>query len=274
MTSIDKNNIYDLRNLPEIKRDSAIVAKKFIPKPKPRKTNKPAAPQKYYDYSLGPREGNTRIVGPDSVSTHRFTITHSQNGHFQITPGQANTSSYQVENTIDNHFGTSGQGQRGDCFFLAEINSIRNTKDGQRILSQNVRHNNDGSITVTLPGAVAIRNQYCREGNGNKCEVTGVYCITQDAIQKAARNAGQSFSKGDLEVIALEIAMENYRAEMVQTQKNIGNKNTNVYNTEGSVAHLASNDYMQGGFTWDAGFILTGQKSDGYASGFRFGSYA
>lgn len=231
------------------------------PGTKPRKARKIVLPLKKiqpkknekteFNYSMGHREGYTRIVGPDSISTHVKPI---------ITLGDLTGSS----NYLDGEVGSSSQGKRGDCYFLASINSIRNTADGQAILKKNIRENADGSITVTLPGAVAIRNQYLKDGKANGCEVTGVYHITQEAIQKAIANAGKSYSKGDLEVIALEIAMENYRAEMVATKRNLGISGNESYTAEWATNHLDDRDYLSSGNSYDATFILTGQKSDVY----------
>ncbi len=207
-----------------------------------------------FNYSMGPREGYTRIVGPDSISTHVKPVKISIDGLLS-----------ESGNVIDGEVGSSRQGKRGDCYLLASINSIRNTEDGQAIFKKNIKQNSDGSITVTLPGAVAIRNQYLKEGKGNGCEVTGVYHITQDALQKAIANAGRSYSKGDLEVIALEIAMENYRAEMVVTKQNLGDTGKEAYTAEAATNHLDGRDFLGYGQSYDATFILTGQKSEVYS---------
>lgn len=167
------------------------------------------------DYRMGPREGNTRIVGAENISTK---IT---SGRTSLSGLVSNMNQNPALASPDGYFGSSIQGRRGDCYLLAEINAIRHTDHGQEILNKNVKANDDGSITVTLPGAVAIRNQYIKEGKGAKCEITGVYHITASAVAKARSQAGKAYSKGDIEIIALEIAMENYHAEMVKTKQNL-----------------------------------------------------
>lgn len=219
-----------------------------------------------YNYTLGPRKGNVRIVGSDSISMPQATNSNAAYTLSNIA-GLINTrqNANHVANTNDGVFNSSAQGRRGDCYLLAEINAIRNTKAGQAVLKNNIKYNSDKSITVTLPGAVKIRQQYAKEGK--KCEVTGTYRITQDALKKAAGLAGQSYSKGDLDVIALEIAVENFRAEMVKTNKLNGNQNQGGLTAESAVSHVSNgSDYLYGGQTYDAGFLLTGNKSAVYHS--------
>ena len=228
-----------------------------------KKKGDPKKPPRVYAFQLGAREGNTRIIGPDSVSSEISSIMlHGGriNGLSAIIPNRNNPSAH--PSSSNGSVDASRQGQRGDCFFLAEINAIRNTNGGKKILDANLKKRN-GTVTVTLPGAVKIRQEYASKGL--PCEVTGTYSITQDALAKAEKLAGKSFSKDDMDVICLEIAMESFRAEMVKTNKlNKGKVPTGSYTAESSVGHLTSRDYMYGGMTYDAGFILTGEKSDVY----------
>lgn len=219
-----------------------------------------------YNYRLGNREHNTRIIGCESIST-RIGSSYISSG---LNPLVQYAQIIQNHNGIanpDNYFDTSNQGKRGDCYLLAEINGIRNTKNGQQILKQNIKTNPNGSITVTLPGAIKFRNECIKNGQGDKCEVTGTYYITKDALEKAKKYAGKSYSKGDIEIIALEIAIENFRAEMALTNKNLGNNNTRIGTLENSAntsGIRTGQDYLSGGQGFDAVFLLTGQKSDVY----------
>ena len=247
-------------------------------KAKTRNNNKPvvmvpAARKPDYDFQLGRRVGNTRVIGEESVSTvsgNRNYIGNidyaaiNERFSFRGTSSSANSNLNNPNGVID----TSNQGHRGDCFYLAEINAIRNTRHGQEILRKNVTLNSDGSFTIKLPGAAAVRKNFEAKGLGNKCEITGTYQITAAAIEKARNLAGQSYSSGDIEVIALELAMESYRAELAQTLRNTA-VSENAYNAEGGFGRdrISNNDYMDGGYAWDAGFILTGQKSDAYVAG-------
>lgn len=238
-----------------------------VPVGEKTKNDKP----RVYDFTLGPVEENAmgipvRLVGPGGISVENSTGCGSILAIYNNLVHNTGANNPSLNNP-DGYFENSNQGFRGDCYLLAEINAIRNTKHGQEILKQNIKINADNSVTVTLPGAIKFRNECLKNGQGEQCEVTGTYHITSDAINKAKKLAGQSYSKGDIEVIALEIAMENFRAEMVQTNKNLGNNRLQMGTLEGMAA--APNvqnglDYLSGGQSYDAAFLLTGQKSDVY----------
>ena len=206
-------------------------------------------------FKLGKRRNNIRTIGEEQVYTKSTNKTTEI-----LINGKPFYFSNPYEDTKDGFIGDSKQAQRGDCYFLAEINSIRNTKDGQEILQQNCKKNSDGSYTITLPGANIIRNEYAKQGK--YCEVTGTYTITKEALEKAGRS--NTYSKGDLDVVAYELAMETYRAEMFATVDKNGGKHRNI-DAESKVSALGfglKGDVLSGGRPYDAGFILTGKKSD------------
>lgn len=218
-------------------------------------------------YILGSRNGDVRTIPETSVMVSGGRIINFGGYAFALPDNQGTHYS----NTTDNYIGDSRQAKRGDCYFLAEINAIRNTKEGQRVLTQNLKKNSDGSYTVKLPGAIKIRKQY--EAKGLSCQVTGTYHISKAALEKAG--GSKFYSKGDLEVVALELAMEAYRAEMYLTNK--ANKtNTGFATAEGAINTQRireSGNMLNGGYTHDAGFLLTGQKSDAfYATKKRYNS--
>lgn len=214
-------------------------------------------------YQLGERRGNTRTIDTNSVQMYgggSTKIVRGPGGQNIRIPVPGNDAS-----TADGYIGDSAQDRRGDCYFLAEINAIRNTKGGQALLHQNCRKNNDGSYTVTLPGAIKIRNYY--EKKGLKTPITGTYHITKETLNKAGNS--RMYSKGDLEVVAYELAMESYRAEMYLTQKKFGKPN-DCTTADGQPIGWKDNkpgDVLSSGFTWDAGYLLTGKKSDVYTAG-------
>ena len=116
-------------NLPKAKMKQ-IAQMLFDEKKKPKKTQKPQG--RTYDYQLGQREGNTRIIGPSGIS--------SQTGISRLNDFFYHFANVDNEANLSGEVGSSRQGRRGDCYLLAEINAIRNTDDGQKILDKNSRY--------------------------------------------------------------------------------------------------------------------------------------
>ena len=102
-----------------------------------------------YNFRLGERVNWIRIIDVNSVSCSFLA-------QVMIAAGNSSSNPTPVDNTVDNF----AQKQRGDCYFLSEILAIKNTANGQEILNKNIKRNANGSVTVTLPGALAIKNNY------------------------------------------------------------------------------------------------------------------
>lgn len=218
-----------------------------------KKTDKNKKSQgKRYAFELGIKDGDTRIVDTNSISVRIDTknkVENDPNKDSLLRP--------------DHKFDSSAQGKRGDCYLLAEINAIRNTKYGQAVLDSNLKWDSDGSVTVTLPGALKVRKDYLAQGL--ECEVTGKYHITAAALDKARGLAGDSYSRDDIEVIVYEIAVENYRAELHKTKEINGIEKSKFDSPESYSGK--ENDFLSGGYCFDAGFLITGEKSDVYMAG-------
>ena len=81
------------------------------------------------------------------------------------------------------------QGKRAsDCYLLSSLISLRNNPETAKILKENIKKNNDGSITITFPGAKAIKNNNRNKDNFINF-VTGEYTITLKEFNEA-RNCG------------------------------------------------------------------------------------
>nr|QGT49729.1 hypothetical protein Melaina855_1160 [uncultured Candidatus Melainabacteria bacterium] len=213
-------------------------------------------------YLLGPERGGKRVIDSDSITVS--TLSGSSADQFAARPDKKHQ--YDENVALDNgQIDNFCQGKRGDCYLLASIDSIKRTNDGQEILMKNIQKNNDGTFTVTLPGAVAARNHYIQQGNEDKCFITGQYTITQAAVEKAKQQAGRAYSYGDIEVILLELAMEAFKAEVSQTNKALGQKSEKYI--AGQFGPGCDSDTLKGGQMYDAVYILTGQKSDVYEAG-------
>ena len=219
--------------------------------PDPRDKEKP--------YDLGPERNGNRIIDVNSVTESQKP--GSSGDGLRVSPQQK----YEYAQNIlydNDQIDDFRQGKRGDCYLLASINAIKQTEDGQEILAKNVQKNNDGSYTVTLPGAIAARNHYIQQGNEDKCAITGKYTITKAAVEKAQTQAGKAYSYGDIGVIILELAMEAFRAEVYQTNAALGQESEKYI--AGQFGPRFNSDTLNGGQMYDAIYILTGQKSDVY----------
>ncbi len=159
----------------------------------------------------------------------------------------------------DGEIGLYRQG-RGDCYLLASLSSISQTKAGARILKENIKQDNQGNYVITLPGAVAVKNNYARDGK--TCYISGRYTISKYDVMKA--RVSREYSKGDVDVLLYELAFEKYREEVLKTNR--ANGLPNVQGVAGQTAGDATMDnLLDGGQSRDAIFILTGKKSKQYS---------
>lgn len=225
-----------------------------------QKRLKPPKSEFIKPYELGEERNGIRTIGVENVTDPINNGTSA--------PKQNSCSPDKIQEYKDNITNANGQidnfkqGMRGDCYLLAAIDSIANTEDGQNILQKNIKKNSNGSYTITLPGAVAAKNHYIKTGYEDKCSITGQYTITPEAIEKAKQMSGKSYAYGDFEIIALELAMEAFRAEVAETNKALGQKSSQYI--AGQIGPMSEYDTLSNGQMYDAVFILTGQKSDIY----------
>ncbi len=226
--------------------------------------NKPQD-KKESSYDLGSERNGVRTIDADNVTISTKPGSSAPKDYNEKPDKYAEyRTNIAEDNGVIDKF---AQGQRGDCYLLASIEAIKNTKDGQEILQKNVQENPDGSYTITLPGAVVARNHYIEIGEEDKCAITGRYTITKAAVEKAKEQSGKAYTFGDINVILFELAMEAFKAEVAQTNKALG-QNSKEY-IAGQFGPISGMDPLGGGQMYDAIFMLTGQKSDIYDGGRR-----
>ena len=93
------------------------------------------------------------------------------------------------------------QGQTGDCYLLAALESMSNTPEGRYYIKQSVKKHFWGDVTVYFKG------------------IDKTYIITQDELQNAP-----NLSSGDDDVKAFEIAMAKYRTEILEKKQSLHQK--------------------------------------------------
>lgn len=117
----------------------------------------------------------------------------SYDADFKYNNGYYNNYGSNPDSIID----PSGQGQVGDCWLLAGINSLSYTKWGRQAIKDCLKFDEKtGDITVTLKGAY-----------GGKKE----FVVTKHELDNARKN--KSYSSGDSTVLAFEIAIDKYRKQ-------------------------------------------------------------
>ena len=95
----------------------------------------------------------------------------------------------------------SRQQNVGDCWLLATVNALRETPQGAKIIKDSIHQNNDGSITVTLKG------------------VNRSYTYSPERIAAREYNdAGKVYSAGDIDMKLIELAVNDYRKELIATK--------------------------------------------------------
>ena len=214
-------------------------------------------------YELGSEKNGVRTIDVDNVTISTKPGSSAPKDYNEKPDKYAD---YRINIAEDNGvIDKFAQGKRGDCYLLASIEAIKNTKDGQEILQKNVQENPDGSYTITLPGAVVARNHYIEMGEEDKCAITGRYTITKAAVEKAKEQSGKAYAFGDINVILFELAMEAFKVEVAQTNKALGQKSKEYI--AGQFGPMDGMDPLGGGQMYDAIFMLTGQKSDIYDGG-------
>ncbi len=90
----------------------------------------------------------------------------------------------------DGVVGSFKQNEIGDCWFLAQINALSGTDFGKQAIKDSIQKNEDGSYTVKIKGA------------------DKEFTITQEDLFNAMKKG--VYSKGDMDVLLLELAFEKY----------------------------------------------------------------
>jgi len=90
----------------------------------------------------------------------------------------------------DGKVGSFSQNNLGDCWLLAQINGLAGTDFGKQAIKDAIQKNDDGSYTVKIKGADKD------------------FTITQEDLFEALKKG--VYSKGDMDVLLLELAFEKF----------------------------------------------------------------
>lgn len=160
---------------------------------------------------------------------------------------------------------------RGDCYFLAAMRAVAQTDIGESILEKNVTISTDAKgqkvYTVQLPGAAAGKAELMQKYGlpADKVFIQDSYTVTQEDLEKAALLAGSKYSAGDKDALLMEIVYERYRTDCYKTfEANNLDKNKKYPGLDGYPPFADKGDYLSGGKTHEAVYILTGKKDESW----------
>ncbi len=150
------------------------------------------------------------------------------NKEFQIEYGAA------TDNTSDMAIGYSEQGEKGDCWLLATLNSLSYTDSGKDLIKNAITKNDDGTYSIEFKG------------------VNTSIKITQEELT-AAKQSG-NYAKGDDDVTLFELGFESVIDKIQKGEIEIPGNHPGLSIKPGdTTAPLA------GGNLEDAIFLLTGK---------------
>lgn len=180
---------------------------------------------------------------------------------------------------IDGKFDTSYQKGRGDCYLLAGLNAITESESGREALKDTITVGKDPktgetTYTVHFPGAAKIRENLIKQGvPEDQIDIKDSYTYTESEIHEKAKLAGPKYSTGDKDVLLLEVAYEDFRGDAKADVADLQKVHPNMKDSEAYMQlHAAGGmtqgeaDELNGGFTQDAIYLLTGKNSEIYSS--------
>lgn len=186
----------------------------------------------------------------DETRNKTFKMNSDKNGNVQIeqdTIGKLVKTTYNnkrevLDKTVEPHYNSDGvvddtrQRDIGECWVLSGVNALRFTEEGSKILKDSIKHNEDGSITVTLKG---IKKSY-------------TYSAEEIVAGKYNPEKNQNFASGDdADMRVFELAFADYRRGIIPS---FGSKILDKLDMP------SQNDPLNGGYMAEALFVLTGVR--------------
>ncbi len=145
------------------------------------------------------KEGNLISIKQNSdKKEYKFanqTYTKNLQEGYSLNTGKVDLATLKGDININGKIEPSKQGELADCYFLAQINALAGTNFGKTAIKNSITDNDDGSYTVSLKGAD-------KSYKISKQEILYAKTLTQDGYNV--------YSKGDDDVLLLELAFEKY----------------------------------------------------------------
>lgn len=166
----------------------------------------------------------------DGTKTHTVSTVGKVTKIEYDERGRVASSSVKPLYDSDGKIGTTYQQDIGECWALSGVNALNTTSYGRKLISDSIKHNSDGSVTVTLKG------------------VGKSYTYSAEKIALAQyTDSKKSFAAGDTDMNLLEMAISDYRKELSQSVSFKG-------------LSINAEDPLKGGWNREALKYLTGQE--------------
>ena len=110
------------------------------------------------------------------------------------------SETYNPKDKADGFIDPIAQQGSGDCWLLSGLNALTETQWGRDAIKQAINIKPNGDILITFKGAYGKKKQFL---------------ITKSELDAAKNNS--KYSTGDMDVLAIELAVEKYRRQFGQT---------------------------------------------------------
>lgn len=139
---------------------------------------------------------------------------------------------------MDGEIGSAKQ-VKDDCWLLAGIYALWNTSAGRRYIRDSI---------------------CCTYGNDAYVHFTGVNTtIFIPQISLGAAKQSKNYVDGDDDLLAIEVATEYFKKQLIINGEAVRNINPNIINGKHSSANI--NEPLGGGFSSDIMYLITGKKA-------------
>lgn len=176
-------------------------------------------------------KNGTKVVTTETIG--KTTITNfDENDEIENT-------SVKVKYDSDGNIDPTKQRSVGECWLLSGVNALASTEKGRQIISNAIKHNEDGSVTVTLKG-VGRSYTYSAE----------------EIVTYQYTNPSQKLASGDFDMKLLEMAVADYKLEILPEEKTLWQKFPLLRNSEAT-----PDDPLNGGNVDEMMEYLTGENA-------------
>ena len=192
-------------------------------------------------YENGDKKTEKRMIiqyKDDTVKNIISTI-----GQTYITENKKDTNKIISEKRILNYSSNreiedTKQKNIGDCWILADVNSLKATEKGREVIKNSIIHNDNGSVTVKLNG---VNREYTYSAE----DIVALEYPTKD----------KTYALGDTDMNLIEMAIKDYRIELFEKDPYRQNETKNFI-------FASKEDPINGGVSGEATYYLTGLKKE------------